>query len=275
MPQNDPFARHIASVEAPEPAARPYRRRFAIGVGALGLAAAAAVGGSVFALTSTHRPADPTAWSTWRPTASDQDGLDQIARHVAGEYRFTNGKRLVGITAGLGDTLGVPLRPAVFVAKPGSRDGDIPGGVPQAGTTVFYRFCGSAAACALAGTPSPRRLSLIRRQALEVALYTMHYNRDVDSVLVLLPPVTVVGDATTTPPDLGLYFRRAQLRDQLRAPLARTLSKAVPTPETITPRETKRVGELTEPRSFAVISRQLNDGTPVLLLDRLLDQIIG
>ena len=53
----------------------------------------------------------------------------------------------------------------------------------------MYTLCGLGAACSIAeGKPTVARGALLRREALELALYTFHYIDGIDSVLVLLPP---------------------------------------------------------------------------------------
>ena len=58
------------------------------------------------------------------------------------------------------------------------------------GTTAVYNLCGLGTSCAIAaGTPSLAGELLLRREALELALYTFRYIHGVDSVVAILPPV--------------------------------------------------------------------------------------
>ena len=58
------------------------------------------------------------------------------------------------------------------------------------GNTIAYNLCGVGGKdCAIgAGTPSNSRLLLLRREALELALYTFKYIRGTQNVLTILPP---------------------------------------------------------------------------------------
>lgn len=69
------------------------------------------------------------------------------------------------------------------------------------------------------GKPSVERARVLRREALELALYTLEYAGEVGSVLVFMPP------APNKDPELALLFRRAILGRELDRPLAATLAQ--------------------------------------------------
>ena len=71
------------------------------------------------------------------------------------------------------------------------------------------------------GTPTSERFLLLRRQALELSLYTFKYVDDVDSVLVFMPP-TPKGDSNGT-----VFLRRDDVADELRRPLTRCCPHAI------------------------------------------------
>ena len=58
------------------------------------------------------------------------------------------------------------------------------------GNTIAYNLCGIGGKnCAIGiGTPSSARLLLLRREALELALYTFKYVHGVENVVAILPP---------------------------------------------------------------------------------------
>ena len=59
----------------------------------------------------------------------------------------------------------------------------------EPGKTEMYSFCGLGAHCSIAtGKPSQTRGQLVRREALETALYTFKYMPVIDSVIVFMPP---------------------------------------------------------------------------------------
>ena len=63
-------------------------------------------------------------------------------------------------------------------------------GVPLSGNTIAYNLCGIGGKnCAIGvGQPSTDRLLLLRREALELALYTFKYIGGTQNVVAILPP---------------------------------------------------------------------------------------
>jgi hypothetical protein len=161
------------------------------------------------------------AWSAWAPTSADAIG--EIAAHVGPEYRA--GKQQLALVTG---------GPLVFdnqAATPVVKD-PATGNVAQVpGATAMYTLCGTGALCAFApkltGDASYTRGMLVRREALELALYTLHYVTQAENVAVLLP---IAKGATTT---TTLFFTRHSLAPQLAAPVTASLSATTPTLATI------------------------------------------
>jgi hypothetical protein len=76
-------------------------------------------------------------------------------------------------------------------------------------------MCGTAEKCGLSQVGSEETVPLLRREALELAMYTFKYSKDVDSVVALLPP-----EGQTTG---AIYLKRKNLADELSKPLGETL----------------------------------------------------
>ena len=129
----------------------------------------------------------PEGWSGWRPTADDgEKAAAQIADHVGRKYRLADDSQLVGVEGGPLeiDALGltVPLEIAMKTAPQG---GDIKF---IEGNGLLYTLNGLGPKGAIrGGKPSTERALLLRREALELALYTFRYIEDVDLVVALLP----------------------------------------------------------------------------------------
>ena len=216
--------RHRAGGAAvPSPAAHsPYAPRFHFLTGALvAVGIAALVGIAVLVIgPSTTTPGPP--WSPWKPTASGVAGAVEIANHVAPEYR-ERGKQLVKIDANDLSFKGVPLTVALRTAP------EQGGGIQiHDEKGVLYQLCGLTSTCAIDhGKPSTERGLLLRREALELALYSFRY-LDVKQVVVLIPPRK--GKVQT----IALYFRRDEVRAELARPLTSSLVPKVPTVDTVT-----------------------------------------
>lgn len=187
---------------------------------AVGLAAIAGIALLIFGTPggTSHGP----AWSRWKPTATGVAGAQQIAARVGPEYR-DGGAQLVDVeTNGLafkGTQLTVALRQSA------AQGGNIQ---VHDDKGVLYQLCGLGPNCAIdRGKPSTRRAFLLKREGLELALYSLHY-LGVKQVVVLLPPPP--GRAQT----VAMYFRQGDVAGQLARPLTASLTPRAPTVDTVT-----------------------------------------
>jgi hypothetical protein len=204
--------------EAAEPETIPTTARFQFLWGALLAIGVIAVAGVVAVLIAGRdTPPPKVVWSAWAPAGADR--LSEIAAYVGPQYRLADGTQLALIT---GSQLAYESQLATPVlAGPTGSVSAIPG------VTVGYTLCGSGPSCALAGKATVPRGFMLRREALQLALYTLHYVDQVDNVAVLLPKAK--GAKTTT----TLFFSRADVAPQLVRPVSRTLSAKTPTPATV------------------------------------------
>jgi hypothetical protein len=263
----------------PQPSApTPFRSRFGLMLGALlGLGIAAlAIGAAVYVGTSNNNGA-PSGWSGWKPTADDgEKAAAQIATHVGREYRLADGNQIVGVQGGPLeiDALGltVPLEIAMKTAPQG---GDIDF---IKGKGLLYTLNGLGPKGSVrGGKPSEERHLLLRREALELALYSFRYIDDVDQVVALLPPAppdepkkgAAAAATATEKPTQALFFRPGDLEPQLEIPLGATIPPQTPRPETIAGPEARRIDALTRGNLFLASFQQGQDQKAYLVLDRL------
>jgi hypothetical protein len=215
------------------------RGRFAVAYLVLGTAVGAALG-ALIVLVERPGPQPPPAWSAWQPQASSETSrLLEIASHVGGEYRLPSGNPLVGVTID-GPAKGKNLK-AILIptkAKP-STLADFER-FDESKSAIFL-LCGLAGNCKIGeGQPTSARGAVIRREALELALYTMKYNKPIDNVLVFVPPGPGQKKITS-----GLFFHRNDLSSRLSHPLRTTLPHTAPQADTFAASEKKTVDELT------------------------------
>jgi hypothetical protein len=121
------------------------------------------------------------------------------------------------VTGGPMAFLGLPAK--VALQQPNNQGGDIS---LLNGNGVIFRLCGLGSNCSISeGKPSLERTFLLRREALELALYTFRYIENVNQVVVFLPPA---------PGKRGLtvLLRKDQLAGQLLRPLNTTLARRTP-----------------------------------------------
>jgi len=211
-------------------------------------------------------------WSAWKPTQSGVQRLDQIAKNVGGEYALPNGRQLVGVLSTppvvQGQSTPVPLRAiGVRTGLAGETTNDA--SFYDASDAWAYILCGFGTNCAISqGKPTVERYDLLRREALELALYTFKYNHSIQSVLTYMPPAKAVNANGQTTPSL-LFLRRGDVKQALDEPLKTTLPppKTNLRPGQMTAQELSRVRRLTDSRVFNFNFQPLPDGTAIVLLD--------
>jgi hypothetical protein len=123
------------------------------------------------------------------------------------------------------------------------------------------------------GRPSERRLRLLRRQALELVLYSFRYLDDVTMVAVMLPPAprdaraqTEAGEAQQLQRQ-AVFFRPGDLLPQLQVPLSATLSPRTPRARSLTAAESARIDSLTLSNVFLAQLQQAQDALTYLVLE--------
>jgi hypothetical protein len=256
----------------------PGRFRWAIGVLIL-----VAVGSLVAAMALSSSARHPTtsagAWSAWGPPDGGLTGAQEIADYVSPYYRATPSDQLSVVTA---VNLNNPSNPVeVVVPSSGSAGSLIP--LP-ASSTIVYNLCGVGTTnCSIGvGQASSARLLLLRREALELALYTFKYLGGIQSVVAILPPGhTVVGctgicakpqqKPVVKPLDMAVAFDRAELQPYLSQPLRSTLPEELPpsVAEMASAPEAPVVSVITAHGLFSEKTEQAQDGSTVLALSPL------
>ena len=251
----------------------PYRPRFGFVTGALIGIALAIVGlGVILAIdTSSTDETVPDGWSAWTPTAQDGVGIaKQIAEHVGPEYRLGNGSQLVAVAAS-GLEVSNPPVPFDVAVRTAPIGGDIQ---LLEGSGVLYTLNGLSRAGSIPGEPSQERGLLVRREALELALYTFRYAQDVDMVVTLLPPLAPAAakdDQPAEQPQLqAVLYRPGDLADRLDVPLAATIAPQTPRPETMAldSPEARSISALSTSNEFLASFQQGQNAHAYLVLDR-------
>jgi hypothetical protein len=254
------------ALAAARPVASPYRSRFAIIAGILGGLGVAALAAAVIAVASSSGSGVPDHWSTWKPTTRDPlVAAKQIADHVGEHYRLGDGDQLVAVAASGLEVSDIPLHVALRTAANG---GDIK---LLDGDGVMYTLNGLGPRGSIpSGTPSVARHLLLRREALELALYTFRYAKHVDMVVTLLPPPPDEATASTPPPTQAIFYRPGDLEPELEVPLTSTIAPATPRPETLstTAPASMRIDELTRGNLFEASFQQGQNGSAYLVLRR-------
>ena len=246
-------------VAAPRPAA-PHRFRFSLIYGGLGLVLAGAI---VVVVLYAGRSISPgPTWSSWKPSGGGEGAAKQIAEHVGGTYRLPTGDQLVTVIAKAPavspSTVSIPIHFVVINDKKGRTNQVFQ---VSSSNSIMYSLCGLGTSCAIAtGKPTVARGTLVRREILELALYTFKYVGGVKSVIAFMPP------ALGTQPKYVVYIQKSDLKPQLKTPLGETLGKKVPLPTTIPAREVQTIDAVTESRVYSFSLSQAQQGDAILVL---------
>jgi hypothetical protein len=263
--------------EQPAPLARPKpepsvsRRKFVVAYLVLAAIVGAAIGLLVvFATDDDGSSTTGQIWSTWTPHTTGTLGVREIARHVSGQYHLENGALFTSVIAGpmqIESSQGpIPVSALIVRSgKAGVAQERIEIAFPEAG--VFYQLVGAGANRSIPGQASLVRGQLVRREALELALYTFHTMPQADYVLAFLPPPAGVSEQSP-------LFNRAVFlpRSALSAELQRPLKDALPPGETtLTPSRLNKVQaneieRLTAGRVFHYDFQQAADQSVLVVL---------
>jgi hypothetical protein len=259
-----PAAPTVTAAERARRTAYPYR--FALAYLALALLAGIGIGTTVMLL---DRPQErEVAWSSWQPVGRENSYPAQIADYVSPRYRLEGGNQLVGVLGGPAVVQDLPIR-AVLIQDESSTPTE-PAEIEAVltGNAVMYTMCGTGENCSIAGgEPNEERGRLLRREALELALYTFKYVEDIDTVIALLP--VNLGDAERDDDDTSaaLFLQKKDFADALRKPLRETLvAGTLPELTEIDPRESLVVDRLTRPHLFIYDFQPTQDQAAILRL---------
>jgi hypothetical protein len=199
--------------------------RFMMGYITVIIMAGAALAAIAFLNRTDTSPSSPDQWAAYQPESDGFQAARELAQEISTRYKGASGEQLAAITASPGEIQGLPVRYVAIRAGQRARldAGDV--SVLDPGSTILYTFCGLGGQrnCALPGQPSAERSLLLRREALELSLYTFKHMEDVDSVISLLPP-----PAENT--NLAVFLRRNHkgIEEALDKPLAATLPSPPP-----------------------------------------------
>jgi hypothetical protein len=197
-----------------------------------------------------------TNWSFFKPTAdSELERTRQIGRFIGTRYQTAEGQQIVRVLGGPPAVQDSPV--SQFLIRDGSSQETL-----GADKAMMYILCGTGTECALPPAASSNAdARLVRREALELSLYTMQYN-DVDPVVVLLPP-----DQQGNPGG-AILFRRDDLEAHLDRPLSATLqTEEQPSALGMSELEAATVDYLTLTNRFDYEFQPASDGTARMVLN--------
>jgi hypothetical protein len=248
-------------------AANRYSLRFGLLYGGLAVVFVAAVVGFVVLVvnpdsSSSNSSSSGKAWSPWKPASGTPAVMARaIAKHVANEYKLNKkGTQLVAVVSGRPTVTADTHKIAISTITVNQGGGD---DVVPTNSTWSEQLCGLGTACSIdSGQATEARGRLVRREALEVALYTFKFVPTINSIVAFMPP------PPGKPPTTLLYLQKDALAKQLSEPLSATLPLASPPlPTAPDPMEKATIDKLTLPKVYTFKVQQLQDASAVLILN--------
>jgi hypothetical protein len=293
-----PSLTRAASGATERPPPPPHAARFKTLTGVLvGLAIAAIVIAVVIAGQGRSGGSGSSAkWSQWAPPEGGALGARDIADHIAPSYRLSAVNQLSVVTvvnlssqnsaaaASTASTTPTASPTGLQVAvKPDPTSNSVS---LLPGKTIAFNLCGIGGQnCSIGiGAPSLARQLLLRRAALELALYTFKYISGTDNVVAILPPghPAQTSRLTRSPPakhaapspktiDEAVLFGRQELSFLLNQPLDATLPE--PSPPLVSQMnaapEAGLVSQVTGNGLFSERLEQAQDGSSLIVLNPL------
>jgi len=240
--------------------ASPHRWRFLFVYGTLAGVLALALAGVIVYAGRSISPG-PT-WSAWKPHGGGLGAAKEIAHHIGTDYRLPGGTQLVEVIAKAPavspSNQQIPIHYVAVRGTKGAGDAIFP---VDSSNSLMYSLCGLGQSCAIAsGKASVERGTLVRREILELALYTFKYVGGVNHVIAFMPP------ALGNQPLYAVYLQKSDLSQELKQPLTHTLSAKVPLPSTIQPREQQTIDSVLGPRVYKFSLSQAQQGDAILVL---------
>jgi hypothetical protein len=238
-----PAARAAGDEPPPVPAAEPsaplgespFRTRFGFLWGVLaGVAVCALALAGLLLGTAKNDSGPPLArnWSDWQPSTSRMfAGAQEIAEHVSRQYQLNSGQQLAAVQSG---PMQYGPEPVGVAVQPRGGQVEI-----LEGEALFYGL--NVLDENDKSTDVHARDRMLKREALELALYSFRYLDDVTMVTVALPPAETDDD---TKQSRAIFYRPGDLLPQLQVPLAKTLSPTVPRPKALSKAESARIDSL-------------------------------
>jgi hypothetical protein len=199
------------------------------------------------------------SWSSYKPKGGDVFTKAQnMADHVAPAYKY-NGQPIAVVQAQPLLFQDAVVDGIAFTRTPFRKIGSPFKQFEPSGSTVAYVFCGTAPKCGLPSTGAEDTVPLLRRETLELALYTFKYSPSVQSIVGLLPPA---GNA-----NYAIYLRRKNFEKELSRPLDATLPQhKVLSYEQLSPVEKATVDRLTVKSTYQSQFSQGANGRTLLVL---------
>jgi hypothetical protein len=249
-----------------EPETKSYTSRFVITYTVLGVVLAGSVVGLIALAVGNPTKATSSGWSTWQPKSGNVTNMtQQISDRIAAQYRTAeDGGQLVAVLPRAAEFIdgNQPVALDVIAIRKAPQSDTGIRVINDTSKTRVYTLCGLGKNCQIKGEATAQRGRLVRREALETALYTFKYVPSVDAIMTFMPPVAGATNLNV------LYLEKDALKEQLERPLRNTLPLATPPlPDSENLAEASTIDKLTEKNVFSFELAALQTGGAAIILD--------
>jgi hypothetical protein len=261
-----------APAAEPEPFFRPSardvainQRRFGIAYLVLAIAVGVAVGLGIVLVgrgSGSHAGRGPQGFA---PRQQGELGAREIASHVMHEYKAETGDDFVGVVGQRASYQNVAMHD--YLIRPSDAQTPKDTKALPVGNGIMFLMCGGGTNCAITGSSqSTQNLTLlVEQEALELTLRTFKNDADVQTVTVLMPPVSSQRNSGR---DLASVAERSNFSSLIDVPLAQTIPHRGPySGGDVGPITAETIKDFLEPEMYVYRADSLPDGTPTLILD--------
>jgi hypothetical protein len=259
-------------VQEPEPFFRTsardaaiHQRRFGIAYLVLAIAVGVAVGLGIVLVGRGGSTSSARGPGGFAPQQQGELGAREIANHVMHEYQGASGDDFLTVVGQRPSIQDVAMhddliRPSDTLTPKDTK------ALPL-GNGIMFLMCGGGRNCTITSNTQATedRTLLVEQEALELTLRTFKNDADVQTVTVLMPPVSTQPNSGR---DLASVAERRNFTALINLPLAHTIPQRGPYVEgDVGTTAARAIRNYLEPQMYRYRADSLPDGTPTLILD--------
>jgi hypothetical protein len=258
-PEPEPFFRTNARDAA------IHQRRFGIAYLVLAIAVGVAVGLGIVLVGRGGSSSSARGPGGFAPRQQGELGAREIANQVMHEYKGEAGDDFVAVVGQRPSIQNVAIHDDLI--RPSDTQTPKDTAALPIGNGIMFLMCGGGTNCAITGSSqSTQNLTLlVEQEALELTLRTFKNDADVQTVTVLMPPVSSQRNSGR---DLASVAERSNFSSLIDVPLAQTIPHRGPySGGDVGPITAETIKDFLEPEMYVYRADSLPDGTPTLILD--------
>jgi len=260
------------AAQAEQPFFRPTPRQAAINQRCFGLAylvlaigVGVAVGLGIVLVGRGGSSSSARGPGGFAPRQQGELGAREIANHVMHEYQSASGDDFLAVVGQRPSIQNVAMHDDLIRPSDTLTPKDTTA-LPL-GNGIMFLMCGGGQNCTITSSTQATedRTLLVEQEALELTLRTFKNDAAVQTVTVLMPPVSTQANSGR---DLASVAERRNFTALINLPLSHTIPKRGPYVEgDVGTTAARAIKNYLEPQMYRYRADSLPDGTPTLILD--------